>query len=174
LVYSLIIQKDGKSAGGKFLASYGIDFASLDDRPLLLAAGNSIASANPFPPLPAEFARPSLSLHVHFRYNPNPKPIHVDADQDSLRIYPPAPVRIVVGSTQQFSTNVIEPENFGLTWTIVGSNCLGSLSCGRMSSSGLYTAPNKVPNPPDVKIAVNAPCRSASSKVTVIQPGSAK
>jgi hypothetical protein len=173
LVFSLIIQKDGKRAGGKLLASYGIEL-SVDDRPLLLAAGNSIASANPFPPLPAEFAKPSLSLHVHFRYNPNPMP-SLDAYQDSLRTYPPAPVKIVAGSTQQFSTNVIEPESLGLTWTIVGSNCLGSLSCGTMSSSGLYTAPNKVPNPPDVTIAVNAPCRSASSKVTVIQlPGPAK
>ena len=65
--------------------------------------------------------------------------------------------------TLQGSTSVL------VTWSVSGSGCSG-LTCGSITSTGLYTAPAAAPNPPMVTVTatlLSNPAISASATVTI-------
>jgi hypothetical protein len=77
----------------------------------------------------------------------------------------PMAVSVAAGNTQQFTSTVTGTSNTAVTWSIVGV-----ASDGTISSSGLYTAPATVPNPPTVTVTATAQAdatKSASATVTV-------
>ncbi len=59
----------------------------------------------------------------------------------------PTGVNIVIGNSQQFNATVLDTFNTAVTWSVSG----GSAN-GKISSTGLYTAPEKVPTPAQVVI----------------------
>src|ERR1700733_14993277 len=56
----------------------------------------------------------------------------------------PNQVVLATGGRQQFSATVTGTSNTSVTWSVSGIGCVGT-SCGSISPSGLYTAPNSVP-----------------------------
>src|SRR5215472_3662753 len=62
----------------------------------------------------------------------------------------PSSALVALNGTQQFtaSSNPAAP----VTWSISGNACSPSVSCGTVSSSGLYTAPASLPNPTTVTL----------------------
>jgi Fe-S cluster assembly iron-binding protein IscA len=84
----------------------------------------------------------------------------------------PVKVQVVTGNQQQFIATVTGSQNTGVTWSLSGSGCSGS-ACGTINSTGLYTAPAKVPNPAQVKVTAKSDAdstKSGSATVTVIAP----
>src|SRR5215471_13916201 len=89
----------------------------------------------------------------------------------------PASVTVQPGGVQQF-TATVSPSgaNQAVTWSVSGSGtgCTGA-NCGTISSTGMYTAPATVPNPPTVTITatlVADSAKSGSATVTVAPPQS--
>jgi hypothetical protein len=68
----------------------------------------------------------------------------------------PATAMLQTGGTQQF-TATVSPSgaNQAVTWIISGSGCMGA-SCGMIDSTGQYTAPTGVPNPPTVVVTARS------------------
>ncbi|QNI32572.1 hypothetical protein H7849_00640 [Alloacidobacterium dinghuense] len=97
----------------------------------------------------------------------------------SVTILPPVGVSvspiaatIVIGKTQQFTATVTGISNTAVTWSLKGSGCSGA-TCGTISTTGLYTAPAAVPNPPTVTVTATSQAdttKSASATVTVTLP----
>ena len=82
----------------------------------------------------------------------------------------PSSVTVIAGGVQQF-TATLTPSgaNQALTWSVSGTGCTGA-NCGTISSTGMYTAPANVPNPPTVTITatlVADSAKSGSATVTV-------
>jgi len=81
----------------------------------------------------------------------------------------PTRARVHVGQTQQFSAIVQNASITTVTWMVNGS-AGGNSNVGKISSSGLYTAPNTAPSPSHVTVrAVSTadPTKSASAAVTI-------
>jgi len=75
------------------------------------------------------------------------------------------------GATDQFTATVTGTTNTAVTWQVNGVPN-GNATVGTISASGLYTAPNTVPNPASVTVkAISAASASASGSamVTVAQ-----
>jgi hypothetical protein len=75
------------------------------------------------------------------------------------------------GATDQFTATVMGTTNMAVTWQVNGV-AGGNATVGTISTSGLYTAPNTVPNPASVTVkAISAASASASgtAMVTVAQ-----
>jgi TonB family protein len=133
------------------------------------AASRSITASNPFPALPAEFKGHYLSLRLYFSYNPD------------LRIFPPGPVTVTAGSTQQFSAGYKGKSATwslagGVTWSLAGDACANA-DCGSISPAGLYTAPAKAPDSPDITVTAtqtSAPLQSATTIVRIVPPSPKK
>lgn len=88
----------------------------------------------------------------------------------------PTTALITVGAQRQFQATVTGSSNVGVTWTVSGAGCAGS-TCGTVSSSGLYTAPTTVPNPPTVKVTATAQAdttQSASAVLTIAPTNNSK
>jgi hypothetical protein len=84
----------------------------------------------------------------------------------------PASVQVQTGKQVQFTATVTGTNNTVVIWSVSGSGCAG-LSCGTVTSSGLYTAPANVPNPPQVAVTatlVAYPTISGSATATVTSP----
>ena len=84
----------------------------------------------------------------------------------------PASAQIAVGAKGQFTAKVTGTPITGVTWSVSGVGCSGS-ACGIVSSTGLYTAPESVPNPAQVKVTATAiadGATAASATVTIIVP----
>jgi hypothetical protein len=82
----------------------------------------------------------------------------------------PAEATAAVGSFVQFHARLDESkEDVAVTWNIIGCN-----DCGTISATGLYTAPLKLPNPPQVKISAtrisNFLPDTVQATVTVVAP----
>jgi hypothetical protein len=80
----------------------------------------------------------------------------------------PTAASVAVGNTQQFAATVTGTSNTAVTWTV-----LGGAANGTISSTGLYTAPATVPNPPQVTVNATGQAdstKSASATVTVTGP----
>src|SRR6266403_3697086 len=77
----------------------------------------------------------------------------------------PTAASVAVGNTQQFTASVTGTSNTAVAWRVDGG-----ASNGTISSSGLYTAPATVPNPPQATVTATSQAdstKSASATVTV-------
>src|SRR6266851_1963807 len=77
----------------------------------------------------------------------------------------PTAASVAVGNTQQFTATVTGTSNTAVAWSVAGG-----ASNGTISSSGLYTAPATVPNPPQATVTATSQAdstKSASATVTV-------
>jgi TonB family protein len=133
LAIDLAIQSDGTIKGEQVEVPSGD--ATLDK------AAFAAISALRFDPLPEDYTGQQLSLRFHFYYNLTP--------DTSLLYISPCDARVPVGSTLQFSVPMGGIERAAVTWALSGQSC-ARLDCGRISESGLYTAPAKAPDPPTV------------------------
>lgn len=80
----------------------------------------------------------------------------------------PASAAVALGQTQQFQATVTGAESTIVIWGVTGTGT-GNASIGSISSSGLYTAPTKLPNPASVTVTATsqaAPANSAPAVVT--------
>src|SRR5216684_8315345 len=80
----------------------------------------------------------------------------------------PTSVSVAVGNTQQFTATVTGTSNTAVAWSVAGGAANGTIS-----STGLYTAPATVPNPPQVTVTATSQAdstKSASAIVTVTGP----
>src|ERR1700686_2719051 len=77
---------------------------------------------------------------------------------------------VVVGQTVTFTAAVTGTSNTAVTWSVSGG-----ASNGTISSTGVYTAPATVPNPPKVTVMATSqadPTKSGSATVTVVSSAS--
>ena len=84
----------------------------------------------------------------------------------------PSATQVARGTQQQFTATVNGTSNTAVTWSLNGAGCSGT-ACGTISQSGLYTAPNVVPNPAQVTLTATSNAdntKSASAAVTIILP----
>jgi hypothetical protein len=82
----------------------------------------------------------------------------------------PTSARVALGTTQQFTANVVGATNSAVSWQVNGV-VGGNGTVGTVSSTGLYTAPSAIPSPANVTVtAVSqaASTKSGSASVTVI------
>jgi hypothetical protein len=80
----------------------------------------------------------------------------------------PTAASVAVGNTRQFTASVTGTSNTAATWSVAGGAANGTIS-----TTGLYTAPTTVPNPPQVTVNATAQAdstKSASATVTVTGP----
>ena len=96
---------------------------------------------------------------------------------------PPAPARVAVsptratiqaGGEQQF-TATVSPigANQAVTWSVSGSSCAGT-SCGMIDTTGKYTAPATVPNPPTVVVTARSVTDSTKADTATVTITSAE
>lgn len=81
----------------------------------------------------------------------------------------PQNAQVVTGSQLQFTATVSGTTDDVVIWSATGSGCSG-VSCGTISSNGLYTAPPSAPAPPSVIVTVTSLAdvtATASSTVTI-------
>jgi hypothetical protein len=77
----------------------------------------------------------------------------------------PIAASVAVSKTQQFTATVTGTSNTAVTWSVVGGAANGTIS-----STGLYTAPPAVPNPPQVTVTATSQkdgTKTGSATVTV-------
>jgi hypothetical protein len=97
----------------------------------------------------------------------------------------PSQVVLATGGRQQFVARVTGTSQTSVTWSVSGAGCVGG-SCGTISSTGLYTAPETVPVSAAVTITATSVAdqsksssaslvvQSATSVSVAIQPKSAE
>jgi hypothetical protein len=79
----------------------------------------------------------------------------------------PASTLVAIGGQQQFLATVTGTTNTAVNWSVSGAGCSGT-SCGSITTKGLYTAPDTVPSPADIKVtAVSQADNTASASATV-------
>lgn len=84
----------------------------------------------------------------------------------------PTSAQVDVGAQKQFTATVTGSFTTGVSWTVTGTGCSGA-ACGTVSSTGLYTAPTKLPSPAQVKVTATANAdgkTAASATVTIFLP----
>jgi Fe-S cluster assembly iron-binding protein IscA len=96
----------------------------------------------------------------------------------SVTIIPPVAVTISpttanvgISASLQFLATVSGTSNTAVTWSVSGSGCTGA-TCGKITSSGFYTAPATVPNPAKVTVTVTSVADSTkfnTATVTIIK-----
>src|SRR2546427_848179 len=74
----------------------------------------------------------------------------------------PTSASVATGQTQQFTATVTGGSNTGVTWRVNGVTG-GNSTAGTISTSGLYIAPNAVPNPATVTITAVSQADSSKS-----------
>lgn len=77
----------------------------------------------------------------------------------------PAVASVQVNGTVQFAANVTGTANTAVSWSVTGGATNGAIS-----TAGLYTAPNAVPNPATVTVRATSqadPAESATASVTI-------
>ncbi|SRR6266481_1779958 len=87
----------------------------------------------------------------------------------SVSVNPPSGFTGFIGITQtlQFTAGVTGTTNTGVTWA-VNSIAGGNSSVGTMSSSGLYTAPNQIPNPQKISVTATSQADTTKSASTSV------
>ncbi len=81
----------------------------------------------------------------------------------------PTSASVRVKQTKQFTATVQNTTNKTVTWKVNGI-AGGNGAVGTISTSGLYKAPNSVPNPAAVTVSATSvadPSKSASAAVTI-------
>ena len=162
--------------------------ANSGDATLDQSAYGAITASNPLPPLPSGFACQYIDLGFNFYYNPTPGEVKEKNFKDQLTpcvtskitsvkvlglSISPNPVRVAVGTQQQFFDTLVEATDSGVTWSVEGAGCEGA-ACGVISANGLYTAPAKIPNPATISVratTTTVPSDTASSIVTIVEAG---
>ena len=94
-----------------------------------------------------------------------PPPVSVTLSPSSASVY--------VTESIQFTATVKNSTNGAVTWYLYGGGCSGT-SCGRISDTGLYTAPPIVPNPYSVTlqaISVADPSQRATAEIDIMPAG---
>ena len=184
------LMKDGHIEDVKYHESSGNE--GLDR-----AAYGAIMGSGPMPPLPAEFQCQFVKLRFHFYYNQSPGETEERGPDDRVvpcvtgkvepeeaqnkvtitkkvsMVVSPSSIRLAPGAKARFSAKIFGLVDSAVTWSVRGSGCEAS-TCGVISSEGLYTAPDKIPNPPAVRVVATStvtPTNSASSTVTIAVPG---
>ncbi len=82
----------------------------------------------------------------------------------------PAYARVLVNRTKQFTAKVTGTTDTAVTWSISGEGCVSNTACGKIDSTGLYTAPSVVPSPSTFRITATSvadPSKTASATVTI-------
>jgi len=152
------------------------------------AAYGAVTSSGPMPPLPAEFQCQFIKMRFHFYYNENParnKERGVDgyrapcvtsaAPSKATRVeklplaVSPGTIQIAPGAQAKFVAKIYGLVNSAVTWSVQGSGCERS-ACGVISSDGHYTAPDKIPDPPEITVIATStvtPSQSASGTVKI-------
>ncbi len=69
---------------------------------------------------------------------------------------------VLLGNTQQFTATVTGISNTAVTWSVNGVSG-GNSTVGTISSTGLYTAPQDLPNPSNVTIQATSQANSTAS-----------
>jgi parallel beta-helix repeat protein len=69
---------------------------------------------------------------------------------------------VLLGSTQQFTATVTGTSNAAVTWSVNGISG-GNSTLGTISSTGLYTAPQDLPNPASVTVQAASQASSSAS-----------
>jgi hypothetical protein len=85
----------------------------------------------------------------------------------------PQNAQVVPGGQLQFTATVSGTSDSVVIWSVTGSGCIG-ISCGTISSSGLYTAPASAPAPPTVTVTVTslADLTATASSTVMIESSS--
>ena len=81
----------------------------------------------------------------------------------------PVTASIPSGGTQQFSASVTGASNTSVKWSLTGAGC-GNVTCGTISTNGLYTAPSGGISPTSITVIATSladAAKSASAQVTV-------
>src|SRR5208283_5149279 len=82
----------------------------------------------------------------------------------------PKTASVPAGKSQQFNASVFNAANPGVNWQVNGI-AGGDATHGTISTSGMYTAPTKVPNPANVTVTSVAQAdlsQTASAQVTIM------
>ena len=130
------------------------------DRELDFPAFQSIYTSAPFHPLPSEFKGPYLGLRFTYIYN-----------LEFCNISPEF-LKVPLGTSRQFCIPRRPWSGDTVVWTIGGKGCDGK-ACGTISETGLYRAPDTLPDPPLVKVTVESKTQSTytiSATVTIVKP----
>ncbi len=108
----------------------------------------------------------STASTVNNQPPPPPSPAGVTVAPSSTTVQP--------GGVQQFTATVTPSgANQAITWSVSGAGCTGA-SCGAIDSTGKYTAPASVPNPPTVTVkatSVADATKAATAAVTISTAG---
>jgi TonB family protein len=153
------INKDGSVTGLRLVST-------TDDVEMDRAASEAITTI-PFPPLPLEFKGNKLALRLTFAYNPGA------TDQKTppqFGITPFGHVRVESGTSEQFT--IFGPKTDTVMWSLGGPAC-DQKDCGAISKTGLYAAPARVPDPPELTVTAtqdSAPFKSACARVIIVPP----
>src|SRR5438270_13609735 len=67
----------------------------------------------------------------------------------------PLTANVIVQATQQFTATITGATNQALTWSVNGVSG-GNTTLGKVSSTGLYTAPPTLPNPASVTVTAKS------------------
>src|SRR5206468_2057511 len=81
----------------------------------------------------------------------------------------PSPATVPPGGTQQFSASVSGTNNNAVGWSVNGIPG-GNAAMGTISATGLYMAPNNVPNPSTITVTATSaadPTKSATVSVMI-------
>jgi len=79
----------------------------------------------------------------------------------------PETANMHVDRSLQFTATVKNTTNASVTWSLSGDGCNGA-SCGTISSAGLYTAPQSVPDPPYVTVKATSSADTSKSATAAI------
>jgi parallel beta-helix repeat protein len=74
---------------------------------------------------------------------------------------------VLLGNAQQFTATVTGTSNTAVTWSVNGVSG-GNSTAGTISSAGLYTAPQDLPNPANVTIQATSQANSSASGSAVL------
>lgn len=77
----------------------------------------------------------------------------------------PSSATVALNGTQQFNAQVNPLTS--VTYSLSGAGCAGA-TCGTISSSGLYTAPSGLPNPPSVTVKATSTAEATASATALI------
>jgi hypothetical protein len=145
-VVSLDFDVEHDGAVGKLTFTDNSDVDAIKRR----VAWAVVFSSSPFPRLPAE-SLDRLRFRVRFHFNPA--------------------LKIAVGTSKQFKAAI--RRDTAIVWTISGSTCQSS-DCGTITTTGLYTAPAKVPSDPCISIQAEDSDQTESRAWVMIVPTDSK
>ena len=79
----------------------------------------------------------------------------------------PTQATVGLGAQQQFSSKVTGTSNTAVSWSLSGVTCAGT-ACGTITTGGLYTAPQVLPNPAIVYVKATSQADSSKSATATV------